>query len=486
MVLERFDARPRSQPPRGPHRSTLRARVDLLVLLYGSDELVALRGLTPRRVTWTRNRPAVADELSVTLDSDTLPFDLRLVASAVVTCWLYEHRDPARCKLGDPGVFTGRLDRIRRSRKGDVDIEARDYTGSLLDAKLDGQRLAKVDLTTAPSLTEVCRSILRLVPNTETWRVETVGVAGKFSTLATYSKREKVKPKTDGAPADAPKKALTRRRSTIATLLKGESLSAWEAICKVCALLGAVPEVDVEPVSGFPRLRVIDALAAQSSDMLRPFGRNDGQPRYMVVGHNVALLEETLELGSADGMPDFVRVTALNPDTGETLTAVYPDEEASPLTPAQYKRWLKDANGSQQVADGVSNLAQLRKLAQIAFEDARKNELRIKLETWQTWTTGGGPQDADLLDLGAGATLDVRFVGFDRLDTTATDVLRRRGLPAEVAAAIARAQERVFVGQDSLRFRVGQVVHTLTLEEQPSYSCEVELSTFLGGRRPQV
>lgn len=471
-------------PSKGPHRSTLRARVDLVVLLYGSDELVSLRGLSPRRVTWTRNRPAVADELSVTLDSDTMPFDLRLIASAVVTCWLYEHRDPERCRLGDRGVFTGRLDRIRRDRKGDVDIEARDYTGSLLDAKLEGPQLAKVDLTTAPSLTEVCRSILRLVPHTETWRVETVGAAGNFSTLSTYSKREKVKPQAEGAPAEAPKRALGRRRSTIATLLKGEKLSAWEAICKICALLNAVPEVDVEPVSGFPRLRIIDALAAQASDLLRPFARGDQRERYMVVGHNVAVLEETLELGSGENMPDYVRVTTLDPDSGRAVSAVFPDEEASSgKTAAQYRKWLEDSNGMQLAGDGVTNWDQLRRLAITAFEDSRKNELSLTLETWQTWSTGGGPDDPDLLDLGAGAAMNVRFVGFDRLDTTPVDLLRRRGLPPDVAAAIARAQERVFAGDAAvLRFRVESVVHTLQLEGEPTYGCEMKLRTFLGGR----
>lgn len=453
--------------------SKIQARVDLYFRLRGDPEdapLIALTEYVPLMVNWERNRASVADTCEVELLWTDLPFDIGVIAArgALLHVWLYEHQNIKRCKSGDVGHFAGIVDGIERDLASNrVHIKARDMTALLLDAKAGEGALAKIDVANAPSLTTIVRQLMSLLPGTESWDIEelTASATAKIP-------QPQVRPKTPikGRAGGPPARTFKPRFKHMASLLPGQGeVSIWDAITAVCARLGVVPEV-VPSVKGGAVARVI-LVAAEDlhlSAVLRPFERQGRQFRTITIGRDVLSLKESLELTASAKRPDFIQVASIDRETGTSVIGEWPTS-----------RPRKSENGMFQTVEGLTTNEDCQKLARSAWEALAQNELSAEVIVTQPWSTGGGPDDPDLLYCGYGAALRLDYEGFDRVAASASQVLEARGIPGQVAAQIATAQAKL--GRLSLLFLVVTAQHQWATGSAPEYRCTLKMRRTLGG-----
>lgn len=463
--------------------SRLSARVDLALRLQGEPltmQPVRLVGYVPRSYDWSRNAPATADTLSVTMNAEDLPFDLRAIAprGGLIQGWLFEHRRPERCAAGDVGYYAGVIDKISRDRFGTtLTIESRDFTAWLLDTELTAEQLNGLDLASAATLTAIVRKIMTFAEGAELWTIRSLTAASELtldaaSTLTPPKIGPATKPKRGQAK---PAEILASRQLHLSRLIVDKKTNAWDAITDVCARFGVVPEVDVGP-DGYGRITLIDAGDLQTSTVLRPFERGARQWRMLVEGEDLSVLREDLELSATDKRPDFVVVSSVDVETGETYRACYPPG----LDQSRAKKGTKP-NGLFQTIEGIRSTKHLERLARRSFEALAHNQFTISLATNRPWSMGGGAHDPDLLAAGYGAALELGFANFDRLQNRADLVLKKRlSIDDETASRIVAASERI--GASSLLFQVTEVHHAWEGGNSPSYSCDITARQFLGSQ----
>lgn len=467
--------------------SRLSARVDLALRLQGeplSMKPIRLVGYTPRAYDWTRNAPATADTASVTLNAGDLPFDLRAIATrgGLIQGWLFEHRRPERCAIGDAGYFSGVIDRISRDRFATtITIEARDFTSFLLDTELTAEQLNGIDLASEATLIAIVRKIMTFAEGTETWDIRALTAAAELtldaaSRLTPPKIGPAVKP-TRGAPK--PAEIIASRQLHLSRLIADKKTNAWDAITDVCARFGVVPEVDVAP-DGYGRISLIDAGDLQTSTVLRPFERGDRKWRLLVEGEDLSVLREELELSATDKRPDFVVVSSVDPETGKTFRACYPPG----LDQERAKK--KGEGGSKptglfQTIEGIRSVKHLERLARRSFESLAHNQFTVTVATARPWSNGGGAHDPDLLNAGYGAALELGFANFDKLQARPDVVLKKRlGVDDATANRIVAASDRI--GASSLLFQITEVHHAWEGGNNPNYTCDITARQFLGSQ----
>jgi len=449
--------------------SRLQARLDLQILLGGSDELIKVSQVSPYEVTWTRNLPAVADELEVSFDSSLLPVDLRGVRGVQVLFWLFEHQDPRRCAPGDPGFFSGYSDEIgRRRTERTVTLSCRDWTAAVLDAKVTPKELKSVDVQKLGSLEAVVKRLLSLGPASSDWEVRSLSAAGARNVFTTLSKNTAIKRVAAKGKGKTPKQATQRRQFTLEALADGDETAVWDVVCQLCARMGVVPEVTAgEKV---PVVLLVDALDLQTSDVLRPFARNgSGAGRTLTLGRTVATFDETLRLTRDADLPDQVVVGAWDHEKGTMVEVAFPYD-------AKAKKGDK-LRRVYQVAEGTADQAVLTRVAAAAWAATRQHQLEVEVETWSPWSDGGGPHDPDLLDIGAGAALAIQVSGAYAHNLAREEREAFERLDDKVQEAFTSANASV---PRSLLFQVGEVTHTFSAGDSPDYACRLKINAFLG------
>lgn len=516
---------------RGPPRrsSRIRARVDLTFRLRGEPDTkdpIKLTGYIPKGYEWQRNAPGTADTLTVTLDAEDLPFDLRIIEDQgmLVEGWLYEHEKPEQCYPGAPGYFAGIVDALERNQfDTTVSLEARDYTGFLLDREVTAAELNKFDALTVVSLESIVRRMVALNPGSAKWEIRalttsaalpleaigfvqptkievrqaliqggkrvtqkvnsnkkvTVGVDSAGNRAETKATQRNAKVSVVSYRVPTPAEILAMRIQFIAGLgslnTDTKRVKLWQLITDVCARFGVVPEVDVSE-AGVGRVTLVDAGALQTSDVFRPFARDKLTRRLFTVGENVATLNERLELAATDRRPDFVVVSSTDPEIGKTYRACWPPGSDTPRAKVKGDRAL---NGVFQTIEGITNERHLLRLANKAFNALAHNQFTIVVSVDVPWSSGGGPWDPDLLDFGYGAALDLAFQGFDRVGADPTTILARRlGIRRDLAQRIADAGDRI--GAMALAFQCVEVTHDWQGGEDPTYQCSFTARQFLG------
>jgi len=459
--------------------SRISARVDLAFRLRGQEDepLINMTHIVPIDVTWSRNKPAEADTCDISISRSDLPFDPRIIAprGGLVFVWLFEHGDIDACKYDDPGLFGGPIDEIKRSLEdGKISIRARDFTSILLDATLGEGVLAKIPVERALSLADVVRATVNSVSDIDTWQIEELTPsAGARVGSPAVRPRERSKSKT-GRVSRAPKSILSARFKTMASVnAKQGQVSAWDAVSAVCARMGVVPEVTIDRL-GRPKIQLIAADELNTSAILRPFKRGNRPFRTLTVGGDVETLDDTIDLSPHEKRPDFVAVASIDRETGLSVAAEFPSR-------ADRRRTDKSENGLYQTIEGIGTVEGCEKIARSAWESLSQNEFTMTIASPHPWSTGGSPDDPDLLDLGYGAALAVDYEGFEQLaNRSPSDILRDQGLPAVIAARIARAQTEL--GRLSLLFLVVSVEHSWTGGNQPSYKCSISVRQALNGQ----
>lgn len=433
----------------------MQARCDVFFRLIDDPNSRELLGLEDRPVVScdiTRNRPSECDTASVTLAASALPFDLRVIAdkSMFVSLWLFEHQEPNKCKDGDPGQFFGVVDDVSRPDAfGQVTLSCRDMTAIPLQAMLTETGVKAFDLGSGASIGTVVENLLRQIPGTYRWTVES------YNTLDTATKGVaslliKPKKRTKGSKSSAP------AESVLAAVIGTEKVSIWSAIGSVCARVGIVPEVRFHR-DGHPFVILVDASDLHNSDVLRPFDRGGRTWRVFVDGDGVTMSEK-IDLADTSDRPDFLEVgSALA--TGGLISARWPETSAADD---------KKDTGQFQFVEGVTSEKELQKLARAGYESLAHNQYRASLETSESWSAGGGPHDPDVLDMGYGAIVEVMRQGWTHqaiMDATTP----------QFAARIIAAQQRL--GALQLLFQCAEVKHSFS---QSGYRCEIGIRQFLG------
>ncbi|MFH1568535.1 MAG: hypothetical protein ABIL09_11115 [Gemmatimonadota bacterium] len=441
----------------------------------GTPEIVRLDGLEAVSYEWTRHPMSEPDELQLTLAADVLPVDLRLIRGLWVNAWLFSHGRPDKCRPGDAGYFSGVVTGVDRDRnENTLKLDCVDLTKILLTAEISLATARGINLH--QPIADLIASLISATPGCSNWRVIDA-TAGWVQEIEGDDRSWAVLP---GEMGQAQLTTWFGGRQLVEILGGGRGNrreKVWPAIMRLCALAGVIPEVAPVPGTGAPAVWIIDPAKRIETRTGIPFRRAAGHElghaderghRIMLLGGNVATLEETLNLDRGPKL-DAIEIVAADPDTGE-------------MRRARYGR--KGRRVHVMVANGVTAQQQLDTLAERTWRSLQQGEFRVTIGTLDPWSLGGGPDQytetdfepgwaSDLLSLEAGEPLEVVFYAFESLATAgALAVLKSRGIPEEEATKISDAQDRL---QPSLVFQVIEVEHDFGDE----YECKIRLQTYL-------
>lgn len=434
------------------------------------QEIVRLTQIRPERVSWTRNLPAVADELDVTFSASLLPVGLTALEGARVTVWLYEHQQIWNCLPGQPGMFVGLADELSRDRsERTITLRCRDMTAVCLDAKISTAELKLIDISKSASLEGLVKLLLGFAgPFAADWKVVNVSRNDAGSTYAAFlnSEIQAFQKRKGKGSKGKPATSTQRRLRTLDTLADGDETSVWDIICQVCVRLGTVPEVMLGR-DGNPQVHLIDALDLQTSDALRPFSRNGRRTRSLTIGQSIGHTSESVRFARNEDLPDQVVVSTFDHETAAFTEGRFPLDAKG--------RGKEKPKILYQVVEGVSGQQALDSMAAATWVAAQQRQVEFEVETWSPWSDGGGAVSPDLLDLGAGAAMVI--LSSEESDHAARRELEALDLPRDVIEAFMRAEDRK---PPSLMFQVAEVALEYQGGSQPDFSCKMKLNAFLG------
>ncbi len=131
----------------------------------------------------TRNPPAAADTLEVTIPSRFLPVDLRVFDDIRIQGWPLVRNAASesfddrldRCMPGDPGHFAGIVDNVEANRKaGTVTLACRDLTAIPLSREVSGRTLRGLNMR--DNVDKIIEELMaKSVPGGDLWKVEPRG-----------------------------------------------------------------------------------------------------------------------------------------------------------------------------------------------------------------------------------------------------------------------------------------------------------------------
>lgn len=509
------------------------------------------------QASWRRNPLSEPDELTVTIHADALGgLDLRLIRAIQVDFWLFtpaEYEDDANAMAnrvrGEPGYFGGICQSISQSRfENTLELSCLDYTHLLQSQEMNGSVAQSIDLQS--TLLDVVQRLVTTVPGGGRWNVvdastlldprraeitrlqqqqgnSTARLASLTGQAATeeaayadslLEQENKIRRGLDDGIGQT-RLAVVMATNEFTFSAGGSRTSVWDAILRVCAIAGAVPEFSVSK-QGVPTVYLTDASTLQAGRkglQFRQFLRRDpdGTERFhrvLTVGQDVWAMEEDRRL-ETEVRVDRVDVVSYNPDTGEVLKGSYgtPDRKKASAETVEVI-----------TAHGVTSVEQLDLIARNAYESRVGREYALRVQVACPWTTGGGIEDgapdvppgseferivvesqndgpglpagaatntntsSDLLYCAAGVPIEIRFPGFDQrsmggktLQQDAQNELEARlggrSLPwvADAAEAISSAMGRARL---STLFQVQAVEHEFSADD---YMCTLDLQAFL-------
>jgi hypothetical protein len=449
--------------------SLLGARVDLYCALRGGGNSAGFESIDttknlaavsfstdaiapPARLTWVRNQPGEADQLDVDLFYDAFPIDPRTLRGIAIDAWLFEHQTPSTCRKGDPGHFSGVVDRVE-VKGSKLTLNCRDWTMLPMNTKIGEGVLGKVPTREGAPLGLVVRQLLNIMPGGEKWTIEALSPIGDVR-----AEPPKIRPAEKRKGAASASNAAVVKGPNLGQYLPPGDTSVWAAVQEVCVRSGYVAEVS-ERDSG-RLVTLVRSIDLQLSTVLRPF--EQGSMRRIVeeeIGADA--ITESYELTTSQALPDFVEVASIDP-TGRLQRVV--------------ARWPRDAgktkgttNGVFQTIEGVTSLIEVERIARDAWDALAHNQSTIEIAMPHPWSSGGGPERPDLLDIGYGAGIILERLPRPPINET----LLNAGIDARTARRFQNANDQV--GEFRLLYQVVEAQHTW-----PEYECKLTMRQYGG------
>jgi hypothetical protein len=472
---------------------TIQPQLDPLILRQGSRDGVSfLHNLVPMRGSVELPGPRQAATFDFTLPFRRLPIDSRAVRACGVEVHLgtvsaadyaagmrgatvngvplsvLDTRDANGRTREDTRLLVGTVDEWENEddeKGGWIKVTGRDMRGLLLDAQLPVGLLEAVD--PSKPIDEVVRQILCLHPY------------GDQFTVAVNAQEWSGRVLPPLGPGFIPRHRRGARGTTVSGGTTRQDLSYWDAITKVCTLVGAVPtfvgtELRIRPVRS-----VFDQLdqglyednpspfaggGLRTAEGVEPFG-----VRKLVWGRDVRRLKTTHRL-NGKAKPKVVRVIAHDPDVTDrargraVIEARWPPARTShdPRSPTVNAVRTSVAPSGRQAQEemvnipvsGIRDPAQLTEIARALFEEVGRQELTGTLATSSLASFGGDNADPDLLRLKPGDAFellcDVRALASrpplvhsrtdllrQSFDEAVAAVERQSGLPHNIARVVA-------------------------------------------------
>ena len=273
-------------------------------------------------------------------------------------------------------------------------------------------------------------------------------------------------PAAAGIAPRASRGARGNRRPRMQFGRNPSQISYWDAIVRLCYLVGAVPffaGLKLQVRSGrsiFQQARAGSGLFGDT-----PFAGglprqvDGGAPfsvRRMVYGHTIKRVEFKRELGG-NSKPKVVRAVAVDltrvNESGEPaplLEARWPEEQPAGAAPSTTRSTGAAPSGDTQTevlnipVSGVRTLEQLQEIARNVFEEVGRNELTGSCSTKNLASFGGDNNDADLLRLRPGDGVeflaDVSLARRESVSAYTRD--QREPVEARIDALAARLGDR--------------------------------------------
>ena len=508
-------------------------QIEPLVTRPGNREVTFVMNLVPRKANVDLSGYRQAATFDFTLDYAALPIDPRVVRAAAVEVHLGTVSDDA-FRAGMQGARVGGFPhsvidtrdaegRVNRNTlvligtvdewendhddsSGTVRMTGRDLRGILLDSPLHVEALRRLDSTQGADIVDVVRQIVCFHPFGDEFVVEANEAewpGGRFPTLLTDSALPRHR---RGARGNA---AHTRAaHQPAAGQGNGQELTYWDAITRMCFLVGAIPYFEAAVLRIRPARSVFAQMrAGVDPNTATPFagGRardaGDGRPlsiRRVALGREIRSLKTTRKLGG-HSKPKAIRAVSTDLDAAAgaapVISAQWPEraQHSAAQTPgsapghrtasgraqnAQAARTTRVAPSGRQAQEEVVNVAvpgvrsveRLREIARALFEEMGRQEFEGTLRTKALASFGGDNRDPDMLRLRPGDALelvtDARALSSrPPLVSTVADIARRPaeelereltarlGSPALARAIVRTARGEIVPVQDFFRVR---------------------------------
>lgn len=438
--------------PQAASRVDCRIDFGIVVDPRASAEPIPINGVRPRDLNWERNPPSVADTFSFSTHASVVPVDFDVVKGIVFDGWLFCHGEPSRCQKGDPGYFSGYVDNFAVTRVADaLTFAARDWTALPLSRKLTAEQVASIDWRASRRLWEVVDVLISFMPGGESWRVVSLDDSGDRDVVGVLG-ATRIGSAAEGIRAG--------------DVLGGGDTTVWDAICRVCALMGAIPEV-ASGANGKRQVLLVSAGAYHAGDgAFDTFGRGGRATRTLTVNHRGEIDRVHKSLTADEALPDFVEVTAVKSGTGEVMRVRWPEYTVEQIKDGKL-------TGSLQDVTGVTSEAHALGLAKVAFSALHRGSLGVEVSTSLPWSDGGGVDAPDLLSMRPSAALQLVFANFEETGADPLELMVARGIPRGSAERLIAASR---LTDTSLRLQARTIKHSWSPKE---YTFSASMRRFL-------
>lgn len=431
-----------------------RAFVVVKALLVNGDANGVTTGLYPRSIKLAYRPHTQANQCDVEVDLSAIPFDPRQLSGVFLTAFM------GAVKKSTDSVqdfqfarFCGYADEIEQSRSRDgaiVRITARDLSEVLRKIKpLPVVNTPKYSDTALSAIQALCTSV-GLDPS----RLEIVDQTGTPSR------------------ATQPLSAFTTTKGVSGRIPLDRTASAWDAVERVCGLVGILPKIELEKLILTSPTSVFQLTGELKSPSVYDFYFGiDNSTKPPIDNANTLSVKLTKKftrnrLG--------VRVYAFDPVSRRNIYADFPDDahlppkKRPPLGPVKHNKAPPPGAqaGATSVKDaprdvyhvgnlGVQTIDQLKKIAERMYRERSRQELEGEFETvnWDNKVLTGNA--IDIFDLRPTNRARVRINPFLEAE------LRAR---ANLNVQIAFMKERLGMDEVAARFLLGQTdkdVHSL-------------------------
>ena len=474
--------------------SQVQPATDLQAFAPVADGYSVLGAILPSEVTHERNTPREADVLTVRVPFRDFPLPARIVRSIGVV-WYAGTVSAANYAAGLRNAVTGTpgplLSVLMPSRKnlrfvgfadgaeedydaGVITIRARDYTGVLLDTRVEPSVLASIEIDQALDL--VVLSLLRQFPGGACR-----GLTVEFSPFIGEDGAEQPFPNV-AQVLGKPAKFRRGKTPKLSATYGGADVSYWDLLTDICALCGYLPMIEEDRLRIVPPRNMFTQQGTFQRTVTTPSGSTEKlTQRRMVQGYNVDAMRFARKFGR-QAIP-AIEVRSVAPGLRQPIVSRYPPDSATPRTKANNIQ--PSGRGAAERSElvlirGVSTQAEVDRIARGLWQELARQEWTGSYTTKHLASVGGDNDDPDLLDLRAGDPLDLVLqragassgvlLSIANLQTRGAqiDALIRRGLSQAAAVAIADAY--------SAARALGSTFRTRTV----TYSWQ------LGGAQPRV
>lgn len=419
-----------------------RAATDLQAFAAVPDGYSVFGAILPSEVVHERNTPREADTLSIRVPFRDFPLPARIVRSVGVV-WYAGTVSAANyaagmrnAMSGTPGPLLSVLTPSRSNLRflgfadgceedydaGVISIRARDFTGILLDTRVEPSVLASIEIDQALDL--VLLSLLRQFPGGACRGlgvefvpfVDAAGVEQAFPVVADVL----------GKPAKLRRGKAPRLSATYG----GADVSYWDLITDLCSLCGYLPTMEEDRLRIIPPRNLFDGAGTFRRTVTTPAGSTEVlTARRMVQGFNLDAVRFGRKFGR-QAIP-AIEVRSVAPGLRQPIVSRYPPDKTPARTRANNIQ--PSGRGAAERSElvlvrGVSTQAEVDRMAVGLWQELARQEWTGSFQTRHLASVGGDNDDPDLLDMRAGDPVEL--------------VLQRAGASSGVLLSIANLQTR--------------------------------------------